>query len=243
MAISLGEDLISHGILQFLAGMAQARDYFRLWRILIDLVDFLRERLPNDADAVHDLQILEAARWSMIDWMSDMQIKDPRLPIFRLRDIAWEDRDEWTHPFVCTFPGCNKRFAYTWHLRDHRLTHLPIGTPQKHPFPCMTCHKAFTKKCNLDSHLLTHLNSTPYKCTICGLAMNNRSNLNKHFKLHKGLKAYQCSQCSYRTAKKSNLMSHERARHSDLKPYECPHCEYRTAIPSNLRRHVRAKHS
>jgi hypothetical protein len=100
----------------------------------------------------------------------------------------------------CKFPGCEKEYNYSWHLKRHEKVHdeskLEI---------CEICKARFTKKSNLRKHISsTHaknlsddmskeamdsiLKCEPYTCDKdgCNRKFTTLGKLNLHKKKHEG---------------------------------------------------------
>merc|ERR1712228_1108801 len=72
-------------------------------------------------------------------------------------------------PFVCTFDGCNKRFAQKSNLNVHIKRHVGI---KEHN--CSHCGKEFVEKKSLRAHLLTHTGDRPYECKHCKMRFKRK---------------------------------------------------------------------
>ena len=85
------------------------------------------------------------------------------------------------------------------------------GLPKR--FPCPHCDKTFTRKYNMQSHLLCHTDDRPFKC----------------------------DQCTASFVRKHDLRRHCRSIHSQVKPFACPNCSMSFARSDGLRRHLEAE--
>ena len=60
-------------------------------------------------------------------------------------------------------------------------------------FKCSFCNKVFTRKSNLDSHLITHSTERPHVCQECGKSFARLSDRTRHESTtHKATKTFQC---------------------------------------------------
>lgn len=60
-------------------------------------------------------------------------------------------------------------------------------------FRCSFCNKVFTRKSNLDSHLITHSTERPHVCQECGKSFARLSDRTRHESTtHKATKTFQC---------------------------------------------------
>lgn len=60
------------------------------------------------------------------------------------------------------------------------------------PFQCNVCAKPFTRKFNLNSHMMSHSNNRPHECSVCGHKFVRRHDLKVHKALHSGAIKFVC---------------------------------------------------
>lgn len=124
------------------------------------------------------------------------------------------------------------------HHGGHHGAPRPRPPPTKQ-FLCPVCHKYFTQKGNLKTHMMIHTGEKPYSCQVCGKSFTQKGNVDTHMKIHTGEKDFGCEACGKRFAQRGNLKTHVRSVHTKEKPFACGVCGKCFSQRGNMQTHMR----
>lgn len=74
---------------------------------------------------------------------------------------------------------CKREFMYSLGLVEREKTQVVLK------YQCSFCDKAFKKKSNLTSHLISHSDERPFLCQHCEKCYKQKSSLQRHLKIHR----------------------------------------------------------
>ncbi|XP_063907363.1 zinc finger protein 143-like [Zophobas morio] len=154
-------------------------------------------------------------------------------------DPPKEDPPKKVKRFQCTYEGCNKVYATSYHLTVHMRSH----TDSK-PYQCDIdgCEKRFSTNYSLKAHIRTHTGEKPYCCTLCTKQFKTSGDLQKHFRIHTGEKPFECpvEGCG-RSFTTSNIRKVHIRSHTGERPYSCnyPNCGKAFTSSTNYKNHLR----
>ena len=95
--------------------------------------------------------------------------------------VRWVKDSNGKRIFPCDWPGCNKCYSKSSHLKAHRRTHTG-EKPYRCPFD--GCGWAFRRSDELTRHVRRHTGERPYVCKQCNQSFPRSDHLALHMKRH-----------------------------------------------------------
>ncbi|XP_054865407.1 Wilms tumor protein homolog isoform X4 [Amphiprion ocellaris] len=118
-------------------------------------------------------------------------------------------------PFMCAYPGCNKRYFKLSHLQMHSRKH----TGEK-PYQCefTDCGRRFSRSDQLKRHQRRHTGVKPFECETCQRKFSRSDHLKTHTRTHTGEKPFNCRwpNCQKKFARSDELVRHHNMHQRNL---------------------------
>ncbi|XP_037310803.2 WT1 transcription factor b isoform X5 [Pungitius pungitius] len=129
-------------------------------------------------------------------------------PVARSSSEASEKR-----PFVCSYPGCSKRYFKLSHLQMHGRKH----TGEK-PYQCdfTDCGRRFSRSDQLKRHQRRHTGVKPFQCETCQRKFSRSDHLKTHTRTHTGKTSEKPFTCRWSNCQKKFARSDELVRHHSM---------------------------
>ncbi|XP_061101420.1 Wilms tumor protein homolog isoform X2 [Conger conger] len=116
-------------------------------------------------------------------------------------------------PFMCAYPGCNKRYFKLSHLQMHSRKH----TGEK-PYLCdyTDCGRRFSRSDQLKRHQRRHTGVKPFQCETCQRKFSRSDHLKTHTRTHTGKTSEKPFTCRWPNCQKKFARSDELVRHHSM---------------------------
>lgn len=133
-----------------------------------------------------------------------------------------------THPYICPYANCKKKFQKRYHLQSHYVAHLTS-------YKCSFCEKTYKYKLLLENHeKLHHQNQN-----------DNADTASESSTSSKRSRKYPCKVCGRAFGAKANLVFHAKYQHDknwSAKEFECILCDEVFMQSEKLAGHLKKIH-
>uniref|UniRef100_A0A673H7J4 Wilms tumor protein homolog n=1 Tax=Sinocyclocheilus rhinocerous TaxID=307959 RepID=A0A673H7J4_9TELE len=111
-------------------------------------------------------------------------------------------------PFMCSYPGCSKRYFKLSHLQMHG----------EKPYQCdyTGCGRRFSRSDQLKRHQRRHTGVKPFQCETCQRKFSRSDHLKTHTRTHTGKTSEKPFTCRWPSCQKKFARSDELVRHHSM---------------------------
>nr|CAD7569262.1 unnamed protein product [Timema californicum] len=115
-------------------------------------------------------------------------------------DLLYSNLNSLLHCYIC---------GSKFHSRDSFQKHLSLcAETGMAAHTCSVCRETFTRKSDLENHLVCHQVDRPYACKICSTLFCRKAELQNHMTCHNVNRPLKCPQCGTDFQRLSSLTNH-----------------------------------
>ena len=119
---------------------------------------------------------------------------------------------------------------------DDSVLSSQLSTQRDRPLDCDVCQAEFISHAELESHLLTHVDSERFVCYICQQEFSQSVSLKTHMLSHSGTRPHICDICQKGFTHRRHLKVHM-VTHTGTKAHACDVCQMPFSLLANMKRH------
>lgn len=182
----------------------------------------------------HDWVCEKCKRTFKTEYAYNKHLNDKNAPCQQMTKVNIEGVGK-DRKFYCQ--QCDYKSHRLKDMKRHLNSHTGV-----HPYECTICHKSYTQRSTLNSHVETahKMYKTEVTCQYCGKYLRGRTRVYSHLRQHR-LQGVQCDICNKVLRSKKNLIVHLR-RHTGDKMNTCELCGASYCTIWELGNHQRTVH-